>query len=138
MEHDDRNNPPHVRIIFGVVFLIGAIAAGYAGLTSEPDFLFMALACLAGGGIMLTNGILDVLRQRKSLTPPMTGEQKILRAVYEGEGITPAEAAMEASIPVKEAHRMLSELASGGHLKVESEDGMLVYSLPRKRNREIQ
>ena len=47
-----------------------------------------------------------------------------------GGSITPAEAAMETSLTVREADKMLSELAGGGHLAVESRGGALFYSLP--------
>ncbi|MGH3086771.1 MAG: hypothetical protein ACRDSJ_05570, partial [Rubrobacteraceae bacterium] len=55
-----------------------------------------------------------------------------------GGSITPTEAAMDTSLTVREADQMLSTLASGGHLKVESGDGTLIYSLPQRRNREIE
>jgi hypothetical protein len=47
------------------------------------------------------------------------------------------EAAMETSLTVKEADRMLSELAGGGHLTVESTGAALRYSLPGKRVAEL-
>ena len=40
---------------------------------------------------------------------------------------------METSLTVREADGMLSELAGGGHLAVESRDGALFYSLPGRR-----
>ena len=55
-----------------------------------------------------------------------------------GGSITPAEAAMETSLTVREADQMFSELASGGHLRVESEGGTLFYALPSRREREIE
>ena len=39
---------------------------------------------------------------------------------------------METSLTVREADRMLSELAGGGHLSVERAGGTLRYSLPGK------
>jgi hypothetical protein len=47
------------------------------------------------------------------------------------------EAAMETSLTVKEADRMLSELAGGGHLSVESAGGTLCYSLPGRQAAEL-
>jgi hypothetical protein len=55
-----------------------------------------------------------------------------------GGSITPAEAAMETSLTVSAADQMLSEAASGGHLRVESEGGTLFYALPSRREREIE
>jgi hypothetical protein len=50
---------------------------------------------------------------------------------------TPAEAAMETSLTVREADGMLSELAGGGHLSVESAGGTLCYSLPGRQATEL-
>jgi hypothetical protein len=47
------------------------------------------------------------------------------------------EAAMETSLTVKEADRMLSELAEGGHLSVQGASGTLRYSLPGRRAIEL-
>ena len=60
-------------------------------------------------------------------------------AIQDNEGsITPTEAAMQTSLTVKEADRMLSELAGGGHLLVESEDSALFHKLPGRRASELQ
>jgi hypothetical protein len=45
---------------------------------------------------------------------------------------------METSLTVKEADRMLSELASEGHLLVESREGALFYALPRRSNLQLE
>ena len=55
-----------------------------------------------------------------------------------GGSITPAEAAMETSLTVKEADEMLSELAGGGHLAVEGRGGTLFYALPRREDPELR
>ena len=70
--------------------------------------------------------------------PPVSTERELLSAIKaNGGSITPAEAAMETSLTVREADGMLSELAGGGHLAVESRDGALFYSLPGRRNSEL-
>jgi hypothetical protein len=45
---------------------------------------------------------------------------------------------METSLTVNEADSMLSELAGGGHLAVESRHGALFYSLPGRRGSELE
>ena len=45
---------------------------------------------------------------------------------------------METSLTVREADQMLSELAGGGHLAVESREVSLLYALPRRRGSEIE
>jgi hypothetical protein len=107
-----------------VISTAGVLAAGF-------PFVLGAAACLGWG-------ISKFAQQRRSLQPA-TGERELLAAIRENGGsITPAEAAMETSLTVREADQMLSELASGGHLKVESEGGTLFYSLPGRRGREIE
>jgi hypothetical protein len=55
---------------------------------------------------------------------------------HHGGSITPAEAAMETSLTVRDADKMLSGLAGGGHLLVESRGGVLFYRLPDRESRE--
>ncbi len=45
---------------------------------------------------------------------------------------------METSLTVREADGMLSELAGGGHLMVESKSGALFYSLPGRSGPELE
>jgi hypothetical protein len=56
-------------------------------------------------------------------------ERELLGALRERGELTPAEAAMETSLSVAEADRMLKELAEGGHLEVRVRGGGLSYSL---------
>jgi len=73
----------------------------------------------------------DFQKQRYTLSPPANKEREILSAIRDNGGIiTPTEAAMENSLTVREADGMLSELAGGGHLPVESRDGALFYRCP--------
>jgi hypothetical protein len=82
-------------------------------------------------------GISRFARQRHAL-PESGGERELLSALRENGGsITPAEAAMETSLTVKEADRMLSQLASEGHLLVESREGSLFYALPRRSSPQL-
>ena len=107
-----------------------------------------ALAAIGSGGIGLrkirqrrqikssiASGPLERGSQRLKIQP--NGERELLLAIRDNGGsITPAEAAMETSLTVRDADRMLSELASEGHLRVESEEGSLFYVLPGKRTAE--
>jgi hypothetical protein len=56
-------------------------------------------------------------------------ERRLLEAIDRHGQITPARAALETSLTVAEADRMLSELAKGGHLEVRVEGGKLLYGL---------
>lgn len=95
-------------------------------------FIIGAAACL---GI----GISRFARQRRSLPAAPNGERELLSAIRQNGGsITPAEAAMETSLTVREADRMLSELASAGHLMVEGREGSLFYALPRRAGTQLE
>ncbi|HEU4848223.1 MAG TPA: hypothetical protein VFT03_08495 [Rubrobacteraceae bacterium] len=107
-----------------VIITAGALAAGF-------PFVLGAAACLGWGTSRFA-------RQRHAL-PESGGERALLSALREnGGGITPAEAAMETSLTVKEADRMLSQLASEGHLLVESREGSLFYALPRRSSPQLE
>ncbi len=114
-----------IGLLVATVFIIstaGVLAAGF-------PFVIGAAACLGWG-------ISQFAQQRR--VQPATGERELLSAIRDNGGsITPAAAAMETSLTVREADTMLSELASGGHLAVESDGGTLYYSLPGRRGREI-
>ena len=56
-------------------------------------------------------------------------ERQLLEAIDRHGEITPARAALETSLTVTEADRMLSELAKGGYLEVRVEGGKLLYAL---------
>jgi len=128
-ELEEAGTAAYVSVALGIgllvttVFVIstaGVLAAGF-------PFVIAAALCLGWG-------ISRFARQRRAL-PSSGGERELLSALRENGGsITPAEAAMETSLTVKEADRMLSELASEGHLLVESREGSLLYALPRRSN----
>ncbi len=55
-------------------------------------------------------------------------EKKLLRALGRRGKLTAVEAALESSLSVEEANRMLFELAAKGHLQVIVEHGRLYYA----------
>jgi len=113
----------------GVALLIGAVL-----LILTTGVPVSGIGLVIGGAACLGWGLPQVLKQRNSL--PAAGnnqERELLSAIRNSGGsITPAEAAMETSLTVREADTMLSELAGGGHLLVESQNGSLFYSLPSR------
>jgi hypothetical protein len=79
------------------------------------------------------------MRQRRALPTSVSKERELLSAIRDNDGsITPAEAALETSLTVREADQMLSELAAGGHLTVESRHRILFYALPGRSTPEIE
>ena len=109
----------------GVLFAIGATVSLAKGLDS---FL------MRRGVILPPNGE----GRRHTLSPPVSKEREILSVLQDQGTTTPVEAAIETSLTVKEADEILSELAGGGHLMVESKSGVLYYSLPGQKSRSLE
>ena len=57
-------------------------------------------------------------------------EKQLLLALRDLGGLTPVEAALETSLTVDEAEEILTRFVERGHLRVESQDGALLYTLP--------
>jgi hypothetical protein len=134
--NDEKSNSyPYVLIALGLTFVgFGASVALAAGVL-VPFFVFMFPA-----SVLLALGLSRLEQQgRKAVSPRVGKERELLSAIRDnGGGITPAEAAMETSLTVGEADEMLSELAAGGHLRVESSEGTLSYNLPGRRVPELE
>lgn len=128
MDDESGYSPNYATIGIGLAFVIAAVTLGvFATPLAAWPFLIPAAALL---GSEATN----FRQHRRSLPEPAGKEQELLSAIRSNGGwITPAEAAMETSLTVREADGMLSELAGGGHLLVESRDGTLRYVLPDSR-----
>ena len=65
-------------------------------------------------------------------------ERELLEALAEQGEITPTTAAMQTSLTVDEASKMLDGLAGKGHLKLQVEDGIMAYALPDRDRRPEQ
>jgi ATP/maltotriose-dependent transcriptional regulator MalT len=64
-------------------------------------------------------------------------EKELLEVLEDGGGLTPAAAAMRTSLTVDEASKMLEELARKGHLVMQTEKGILAYSLGEHRRQAL-
>lgn len=108
-----------------VIATAGVLAAGFP--------FVLGAAALLGLGFSKRQG------RRRGLPATVSKERELLSAIRDNGGsITPAEAAMETTLTVREADRMLSELAGEGHLAVESRHGALYYALPGRSGHEIE
>ncbi|QIN83973.1 hypothetical protein GBA63_15940 [Rubrobacter tropicus] len=65
------------------------------------------------------------------------GEKELLRALERNEEITAARAALETTLSVAEAEKMLTKLAAGGHVEVRAREGHLTYALRFADRREV-
>ena len=135
-----------VALVAGVLGLYWSIyASQYSlielvyGVEPGPEWFMPVMWMLLFG--LLTAGGLAILKKPRS-RPTLSvgvgavpshedkrGEQELLEAIERHGAVTPVRAALETSLTVAEADRMLSELAQGGHLEVRAEGGKLLYGL---------
>ncbi len=115
----------------GVALLIGAVL-----LILTTGVPVSGIGLVIGGAACLGWGLPQVLNRHRDRSLPAAEnnrERELLSAIRDNGGsITPAEAALEASLAVREADTMLSALAGGGLVVVESQNGSLFYSLPSR------
>jgi len=130
----ERGGNPYLYFSLGIGFVIAAVLIIVTSGTAAAGLGFViAAAALIGKGAS------DLRGQQRAVAAPVSKERELLSAIRDNGGsITSAEAAMETSLTVREADGMLSELAGGGHLAVESRDGALFYALPGRRSQELE
>ena len=134
-QHDNDEDLPFVQIASSLAFVFGAV--GFAFL-SVPGTLIPAFGLTIPAAALLGSALNDIVKRRRALSPPANKERELLTAFRDNGGsITAAEAAMGTTLTVEEADRMLLELASGGHLRVGSDEGTLRYFLPERRAPEL-
>ena len=134
--NDEKSNSyPYVLIALGLSFVGFGASVGLTAGELVPFFVFMFPA-----SVLLALGLSRLEQQRrKAVSPRVSKERELLSAIRGNTGsITSAEAAMETSLTVGEADKMLSELAGGGHLQVESSEGTLFYRLPGRHTHELE
>jgi hypothetical protein len=132
---EDSNSGPYVLIALALAFAGFGASIGITSGVLVPVFVFMfpALVLLALGISKLQE------KKQRSVLPKLGKEREPLSAIRDNGGsTTPTEAAMETSLTVREADGMLSELAGGGHIAVESRNGALFYSLSGRISPELE
>jgi len=93
-----------------------------------PLFLVLSVRGLAG----VVEG-----RSRRPLDRDLK-EKELLAALARNGELTAARAALETSLSVAEADRMLSELAKDGHVEVRAREGRLGYALWEQDRKELE
>ena len=96
-----------------------------------PFFLVPAIGLSARGIAGLVEG-----RSERPLDKDLK-EKELLKALAQHGEITAAKAALETSLSVSEADRMLSELAKDGHVEVRAREGRLGYALWEHDRKEL-
>lgn len=110
---------------FPLLFLIWAV----------PFFLMPAFVAVARGWTGLTEARTQERTGR--VTVQESKEQELLEALARRGELSPALAALETSLTVAEADRMLSDLANSGHVEVRAHEGRLGYALWERDRREL-
>jgi hypothetical protein len=105
-----------------------------------PFFLFfwMMPFFLVPAVVLSVRGLAGVVEGRsgRALDKDLK-EKELLEALARHGEITAARAALETSLSVSEADRMLSELAKDGHVEVRAREGRLGYALWERDQKEL-
>jgi hypothetical protein len=124
----------YLYLAFGIGFALATVM-----IVATAGVLVAGVGFVIPAAIFFGLAARDLQNHRQALQQPDNKERELLSAIRDNGGsITPTEAAMETSLTVREADGMLSDLATGGHLAVESRDGALFYALPGRRGGEIE
>lgn len=78
---------------------------------------------------LLVRGIAGLFDDTTGPEPANARERELLEALQRRGELTPAQAAMETTLTVNEADKMLEDLAAKGHLDVKVRGGGLFYGL---------
>ncbi len=131
-------------------FVVGLVVGGLflffvAGSAFQffPFFLiWVAIFFLVPAFAAAARGLAGVVgaraRERTDRVTAQEGkERELLGALARRGELSPALAALETSLTVAEADRMLSDLAESGHVEVRAHDGRLGYALWEHDRRQL-
>jgi len=127
-------------LVVGGLFLL--FVAGPA-LQFFPFFLILAVSLLLVPAIAaVARGLSRIAEARTReragrATAEESKERELLGALARRGELSPALAALETSLTVAEADRMLSDLAESGHLEVRAYDGRIGYALWEQDRRQL-
>ena len=119
--------------LLGTGFVLGSVASYvlFGSLGPGGPLLLLFVAAVA---LLLHVLWLSTRGGPAGVGPTPGSEKRLLLAILDaGGGTTPVDAALETSLTVDEAEDLLTRLAERGHLKIESRDGTLFYTLPARR-----
>jgi hypothetical protein len=132
-------------------FMMGLVIGGLLLLfVAGPGFHFLPLLFLIWAVPFLVvpafvaaarglTGLAETRTRERTgrVTAQESKEQELLEALARHGEISPALAALETSLSVAEANRMLSDLANSGHVEVRAREGRLAYALWERDRREL-
>lgn len=131
---DVNSMSPRAQVATGLAVLLPIAVGMTLVFVFEPWLWWLVFVCgwmIFPAFGLLVRGIagLSEGEGRVGIPAGNSRERELLEALREHGELSPAQAAMETSLSVTEADRMLRELAEGGHLDVRVRGGGLFYSL---------
>jgi len=130
LEVDDMS--PRARVATALMVLVPVALSGLFLVAFVPGFWWVFTTygwiSLPAFGL-LVRGVAGLHEGRTGSDSVEGKEKELLRALREWGELTPTRAAIETSLSVAEADRMLRDLAEGGHLEVRVRGGALFYAL---------
>jgi hypothetical protein len=128
-------------LVIGGLFLLLVAGPGFHFLPllfllwAVPFFVLPAVVAAARG----LTGLAETRTREKTgrMTEQESKERELLEALARRGELSPALAALETSLSVAEADRMLSDLAESGHVEVRAREGRLAYSLWEHDRRQL-
>jgi hypothetical protein len=132
-------------------FVVGLVIGGlFLFFVAGPGFHFLPLLFFLWAGPFLVvpafaaaarrlTGLAESRTREKSdrVTAQESKERELLEALARRGELSPALAALETSLGVAEADRMLSDLAESGHVEVRAREGRLAYALWEHDRRQL-
>lgn len=128
---DMENMSPRAQAVTGLVVGGGilAVAAAIVFFTQLWWLIFVFGWIVFPAFGLFARGVAGLAEARSEPLPGNSKERELLEALRVHGELTPAQAAMETSLTVAEADKMLKELTEGGHLDVRVRGGGLFYAL---------
>jgi hypothetical protein len=126
-----------VGLVVGGLFLLFVIGPA---LHFFPFFLILAVPfLLVPAFAAAARGFAEARTRERTgrVAAEESKERELLGALARRGELSPALAALETSLTVAEADRMLSDLAESGHLKVRAHDGRIGYALWEQDRRQL-
>ena len=133
-----RHEPPvsqALGLLVGGVVLF-ATAALFSGFFPFVLFWMLPFILIPAFGVA-ARGMAGLLAARPRRVSEGDKEKELLKALARHGEITAARAALETTLSVSEADRMLSGLAKDGHIEVRAREGRLGYALWEADRREL-
>jgi hypothetical protein len=129
-----------VGLVVGGLFLLFVVGPAlhffpFFLILAVPFLLVPAFAAVARG----LSGIAEARTRDRAgrATAEESKERELLGALARRGELSPALAALETSLTVAEADKMLSDLAESGHLEVRAHDGRIGYALWEQDRRQL-